>query len=62
MVAICEIILSKAIPSTCRMLKKINIFENQSFVAVKREASKPAFRKLRDNKIKGKKYQVRRVN
>jgi len=41
---------------------KITIFENQSFVAVKREASKPAFRKLRDNKIKGKKYQVRRVN
>jgi ATP-independent RNA helicase DbpA len=34
---------------------KITVFENQSFVAVKREASKPAFRKLRDNKIKGKK-------
>lgn len=41
---------------------KINVFENNAYVAVARDAAKPAFRKLRDSKIKGRKFSVKRIS
>ena len=40
---------------------KIHLFDNSAFVAVAREAAKPALRKLRDGKLKGRSFRVRRV-
>ncbi|CAH9067270.1 ATP-dependent RNA helicase DbpA [Pseudoalteromonas holothuriae] len=41
---------------------KINVLDNTAYVAVARDAAKPAFRKLSEGKLKGRKFRVRRVN
>ncbi|WP_105166521.1 ATP-dependent RNA helicase DbpA [Pseudoalteromonas sp. T1lg23B] len=41
---------------------KINVLDNSAYVAVARDASKPAFRKLSEGKLKGRKFRVRRIN
>ncbi|KAF7767538.1 ATP-independent RNA helicase DbpA [Pseudoalteromonas citrea] len=41
---------------------KINVLDNTAYVAVARDASKPAFRKLSEGKLKGRKFRVRRIN
>ena len=40
---------------------KIHIFDNSAFVAVARDAAKPALRKLGEGKLKGRSFRVRRV-
>ena len=40
---------------------KINVLDNTAYVAVARDASKPAFRKLSEGKLKGRKFRVRRI-
>ncbi|NOU52972.1 ATP-dependent RNA helicase DbpA [Pseudoalteromonas sp. JBTF-M23] len=41
---------------------KINVLDNSAYVAVARDAAKPAFRKLSEGKLKGRKFRVRRVS
>lgn len=44
-----------------KQIGKINIYDVQAFVAVKREAAKPALRKLNNSKIKNKRYKALRA-
>ncbi|CAM3880565.1 ATP-dependent RNA helicase DbpA [Pseudoalteromonas maricaloris] len=44
-----------------KQIGKINIYDVQTFVAVKREAVKPALRKLNNSKIKNKRYKALRA-
>jgi len=40
---------------------KINIFDNQAYVAVSRDVAKIALKKLTDGKLKGRSFRVRMV-
>lgn len=44
-----------------KQVGKIHIFDNCSYVAVSREAARPALRKLTEGKLKGRSFRVRRV-
>ncbi|MEE4217597.1 MAG: ATP-dependent RNA helicase DbpA [Xanthomonadales bacterium] len=44
-----------------KQVGKINIFENCAYVAVNRDAAKPALRKLGSGRLKGRMFRVRRV-
>ncbi|PCK30060.1 ATP-dependent RNA helicase DbpA [Pseudoalteromonas piscicida] len=44
-----------------KQIGKINIYDVQAFIAVKREAVKPALRKLNNSKIKNKRYKALRA-
>jgi len=44
-----------------KQVGKIHIFDNQAYVAVAREAAKPAMRKLGEGKLKGRSFRVRRI-
>jgi ATP-independent RNA helicase DbpA len=44
-----------------RQVGKINVLDNVAFVAVERNASKPALRKLTEGNIKGRKIRARRL-
>ena len=41
---------------------KIHVFENYSYVAISRDAAKPALRKLSSGKMKGRSFRARRIN
>ena len=43
-----------------RQVGKINVFDYCAFVAVDRDAAKPALRKLRSGTLKGRSFRVRR--
>ncbi len=45
-----------------KQVGKIHIFDNFAYVAVIRDAARPALRKLTDGKIKGRTFRVRRIN
>lgn len=45
-----------------KQVGKIHIFDNWAYVAVSRNAAKPALKKLSEQKIKGRNFRVRRVN
>jgi len=45
-----------------KQVGKIDIFDNCSYVAVLREAARPALRKLSDGKLKGRSFRVRRIS
>ncbi len=45
-----------------KQVGKINIFDFSAYVAVERAAAKPALRKLRSGKIKGRSFRVRRLS
>jgi len=44
-----------------KQVGKIQIFDNCSYVAVSRDAARPALRKLTEGKLKGRSFRVRRV-
>ncbi|MEM7151100.1 MAG: DbpA RNA binding domain-containing protein, partial [Pseudomonadota bacterium] len=44
-----------------RQVGKINVLDNVAFVAVERNSSKPALRKLTEGNIKGRKIRARRL-
>ncbi len=44
-----------------KQVGKIHIFDNCSYVAVSRDAARPALRKLTEGKLKGRSFRVRRV-
>ena len=44
-----------------KQVGKIHIFDNCSYVAVSRDAARPALRKLSDGKLKGRSFRVRRI-
>ncbi len=44
-----------------KQVGKIHIFDNCAYVAVSREASKPALKKLSEGKLKGRSFRVRRI-
>lgn len=45
-----------------KQVGKIHIFDNFAYVAVMRDAARPALRKLTDGKIKGRSFRVRRIS
>lgn len=45
-----------------KQVGKIHIFDNFAYVAVTRDAARPALRKLTDGKIKGRSFRVRRIS
>jgi ATP-independent RNA helicase DbpA len=45
-----------------KQVGKIHIFDNFAYVAVIRDAARPALRKLMDGKIKGRTFRVRRIS
>jgi ATP-independent RNA helicase DbpA len=45
-----------------KQVGKINIFDNCAYVAVDRDAARPALRKLGEGKLKGRSFRVRRVH
>ena len=45
-----------------KQVGKINIFDNSSYVAVLREAARPALRKLSEGQLKGRSFRVRRIS
>jgi ATP-independent RNA helicase DbpA len=44
-----------------KQVGKINMFDNWAYVAVHKDASKPALAKLSEGKLKGRSFRVRRV-
>jgi len=44
-----------------KQVGKIHIFDNCSYVAVSRDAARPALRKLSEGKLKGRSFRVRRI-
>ena len=44
-----------------KQVGKIHIFDNCCYVAVTRDAARPAFRKLSEGKLKGRSFRVRRI-
>ena len=44
-----------------KQVGKIHIFDNCCYVAVSRDAARPAFRKLSEGKLKGRSFRVRRI-
>jgi len=44
-----------------KQVGRIDLFDNWAYVAVERDAAKPALRKLRDGKLKGRSFRVRRI-
>ena len=44
-----------------KQVGKIHIFDNCAYVAVNREATKPALKKLSEGKLKGRSFRVRRI-
>ncbi|PAV27108.1 ATP-dependent RNA helicase DbpA [Tamilnaduibacter salinus] len=44
-----------------KQVGKIDLFDHCAYVAVERNAAKPALRKLRDGKLKGRRFRVRRL-
>ncbi len=40
---------------------KIHIFDNWAYVAISRDATKPALKKLGEGKLKGRSFRVRRI-
>lgn len=44
-----------------RQVGKIHLLDTKAYVAVARDAAKPALRKLRDGKMKGRQFRVRRL-
>lgn len=44
-----------------KQVGKIHIFDNRAFVAVSRDAARPALRKLTEGKLKGRSFRVRRI-
>jgi len=44
-----------------KQIGKIDMFDNWSFVAVERDAAKPALRKISEGKLKGRSFRVRRL-
>ncbi|MFE8070491.1 ATP-dependent RNA helicase DbpA [Marinobacteraceae bacterium S3BR75-40.1] len=44
-----------------KQVGKIDLFDQCAYVAVERDAAKPALRKLRDGKLKGRSFRVRRL-
>ena len=45
-----------------KQVGKIHIFDNCCYVAVTRDAARPAFRKLSEGKLKGRSFRVRRIS
>jgi ATP-independent RNA helicase DbpA len=45
-----------------KQVGKIHIFDNCCYVAVSRDAARPAFRKLSEGKLKGRSFRVRRIS
>lgn len=45
-----------------KQVGKIDIFDNCSYVAILREAARPALRKLSEGKLKGRSFRVRRIS
>jgi len=45
-----------------KQIGKIDLFDNQSFVAVERPIAKQAMKILSQGKIKGRKYRVRKLS
>ena len=45
-----------------KQVGKINIFDNCAFVAVSRDAARPALKKLTEGKLKGRSFRVRRMS
>ena len=45
-----------------KQVGKIHIFDNTCYVAVTRDAVRPAFRKLSEGKLKGRSFRVRRIS
>jgi len=45
-----------------KQVGKIHIFDNCAYVAVNRDAAKPALRKLSEGKLKGRSFRVRRIS
>lgn len=44
-----------------KQVGKINMFDNWAYVAVHKDASKPALAKLSEGKLKGRSFRVRRI-
>ena len=44
-----------------KQVGKIQIFDNWAYVAINRDAIKPALKKLGDGKLKGRLFRVRRI-
>ncbi len=45
-----------------KQVGKIHVFDNCCYVAVNREAARPAFKKLNEGKLKGRSFRVRRIS